>query len=71
VSKAITAAAIKRENSRGSHYRDDFIAPGDLKTSRYTIVTLADARIDVTDAPVKFTIIEPGQTLLVEKAAAE
>ena len=63
-SRVITAAALKRENSRGAHFRDDFQDAGDLQTSRYTLVKLVGDRIDVTDAPVKFTIVEPGQTLL-------
>jgi fumarate reductase flavoprotein subunit len=71
VSKVITAAATKRENTRGSHYRDDFKEPGDLATSRYTVVRLDGERIDVSDAPVKFTIVKPGETLLVDQVAAE
>ncbi len=71
VSKAITAAAMKRENSRGAHYRDDFPDAGDLPTSRYTRVRLDGDRVDVSDAPVKFTLVKPGETLLNDKAAAE
>jgi fumarate reductase flavoprotein subunit len=71
VSKVITAAAAKRENTRGSHCRDDFKEPGDLATSRFTVVRLTGDLIDVTDEAVKFTIVEPGETLLKDKAAAE
>lgn len=71
VSKVITAAAIKRENTRGSHYRDDFKDPGDLATSRYTIARLHEGEVDVVDEPVRFTIVQPGQSLLTTKAAAE
>jgi fumarate reductase flavoprotein subunit len=71
VSKVITAAALKRENSRGAHYRDDFPDAGDLPTSRYTRVRMDGERIDVSDAPVQFTRVKPGQTLLVDQAAAE
>jgi fumarate reductase flavoprotein subunit len=71
VSKIITAAAAQRENTRGSHYRDDFKEPGDLATSRYTVVRLEGSNIDVTDEPVKFTIVKPGESLLDQKAAAE
>ncbi len=71
VSKAIVASALKRENSRGSHCRDDFPDAGELETSRFTVVRLDGERVDVTDAPVAFTIVAPGQTILKEKAAAE
>jgi fumarate reductase flavoprotein subunit len=71
VSKVITAAALKRENSRGAHYRDDFPKAGDLASSRYTRVRLDSERVDVSDAPVQFTLVKPGETLLVDKAAAE
>jgi fumarate reductase flavoprotein subunit len=71
VSKVITAAAMKRENTRGSHYRDDFRDAGDLPTSRYTVARLDGDAISITDAPVKFTLVKPGETLLDDKAAAE
>ncbi|MGL4634798.1 MAG: L-aspartate oxidase [Beijerinckiaceae bacterium] len=71
VSKVIAASAIKRENSRGSHYRDDFPDAGDLETSRFTRVRLDDARIVIDDAPVVFSIVKPGKTLLNEKSAAK
>lgn len=71
VSNVIVAAAKKRENSRGSHFRDDFQEPGDLATSRFTVVRLDGDRVDVTDEPVRFTLVKPGETLLKDKAAAE
>ena len=37
-SQVIAQAALKRENSRGAHFRSDFPEPGDLGTSRYTLV---------------------------------
>jgi fumarate reductase flavoprotein subunit len=64
VSKLIAAAAAKRENTRGSHYRDDFAEPGDLAASRYTVIRLAGDRIEVSDAPVAFTIVKPGETII-------
>jgi fumarate reductase flavoprotein subunit len=71
VSKVITAAATKRENTRGSHYRSDFPEPGELATSRYTVVRMDGEAIEVTDNEVEFTIVKPGETILTDKAAAE
>ncbi len=71
ISKVITEAALKRENSRGAHFRSDFPEPGDLETSRFTVVRERDGRLDVSDAPVAFTIVKPGETLLKDQEAAE
>ncbi len=64
VSKVIAHAALKRRNSRGAHFRSDFPDAGDLATSRFTIVRKRGGRLDVSDAPVEFTIVKPGETLL-------
>ena len=71
ISKVFAHAALKRENSRGAHFRRDFADPGDLATSRFTIVRQRDGRLEVSDAPVEFTIVKPGQTLLNGQEAAE
>ena len=68
ISKVIATAALKRENSRGAHFREDFPGEGDLATSTYTVARQRDGALDITEEPVKFTIVRPGQSLLKEAA---
>src|SRR3954463_11234429 len=68
VSRAICAAAIARTDSRGAHFREDFPAASDLATSRYTLTRLAGDAPAVDTAPVGFTRVRPGESL-IEKAA--
>jgi len=71
-SRVIALAAKRRENSRGAHYRSDFPTPGDLATSRFTVVRqTSNKRLEITDEPVQFTRINPGETLLDVPIAAE
>ncbi len=68
VSRAIVASALAREDSRGAHFREDFPQTSELSSSHYTVAKWAGEAISTTMAPVHFTRVRPGETLLREAA---
>ena len=64
ISEVIAEAGLVRENSRGAHYREDFPDQGDLNGSYYTVARQTQDGLAVTRAPVEFTIVRPGETIL-------
>jgi fumarate reductase flavoprotein subunit len=68
VSRAICAAALARSDSRGAHFREDHPHAGDLAGSRYTIARLGGDEVAMDSAPVQFTRVQPGDSLLATAA---
>jgi fumarate reductase flavoprotein subunit len=68
VSRVIAAAAKWRQNSRGAHFRSDFPAPGDFSSSRFSIARQTGGKLAITDAPVAFSHVRPGEALVKEAA---
>jgi len=69
VSEAIVRAALAREDSRGAHFRSDFPDVRDLEHSWFSVVSQRGGAMDVSRRPVRFTRVQPGQTLLAPVAA--
>ena len=68
VSRAICAASLARDDSRGAHFREDFPATSDLDHSTYTVVRSGEDGLKVDMQPVHFTRVRPGESLLRQAA---
>jgi fumarate reductase flavoprotein subunit len=70
VSRVIATSALAREDSRGAHFREDHPETGSLPDSTYIVVTQQGGQLQMRREPVRFTRVQPGQTILVEEPAA-
>ncbi len=66
ISEVVAHAALSRQNSRGAHFREDFREEGDLDASAFTLARRTGDKISVTQQPVAFTIVKPGESLIDE-----
>jgi succinate dehydrogenase / fumarate reductase flavoprotein subunit len=59
LAEAITLGALRREESRGSHYREDFQKRNDEKYLKHTMVRYAEKEPEIFYKPVSITKFQP------------
>ena len=69
ISEVIANAALSRENSRGAHYREDFLDEGNLEDSYFTRTRQSldndgSRCLKVERKNVDFSIVKPGESLV-------
>ncbi len=71
VSRAIVAASLAREESRGAHFREDFPATRPAERDlAFTRLGLAGGELAVEFEPVRFTRVRPGESLIAPAGTA-
>ena len=70
VSQAIAGASLARDDSRGAHFREDFPMTGNLEQSTYTRTRYENGQLIQEMAPVAFTMVKPGESLIDGEAGA-